>query len=223
MLTDSRSRASASGQGGRGGDGTALHMVGEDGEIVGALGDAEQGRGAELAIMRVLPAREPSAQHLPARHRHLRLEQDLDLAAIERAAQIDLEPLARSVALGAVLDHTDRCAFRRFGLGERDAGAPQQAGRVVARLGDGDAGRLPSVMTWSPDMNGRPIASTRPRRGSAPRRGRREREQHRELGARHARPQCAAAIGVDAALDAARRRLQDGVADRTPEAALIAS
>ena len=136
MLTERRRLRERLGPGGGGEDRLALHMIGELGEIVRALGDGEQGHGAELAVKRVVPAGERlDPGDRAAGHRDLRLEADLDLVLVERPAQIDLEPVvARGGAFGAILQHMDRRPLPRLRLGERGAGAAQQGGGIVARL-----------------------------------------------------------------------------------------
>ncbi len=73
-------------------------------------------------------------------------------------------------------------------------------------------------MTWSPETNGRPIASTSCAGEEAAVVERRRRgEQDGELGAGHARDQPRRAVGLDLALDPPRRRLQHRVAGGAAE------
>ena len=204
----------------RGGDRPALHMVGQLGEIIGSFGDAEQGGGAELAILGMPPAGERlDPGDLAGRHRDLRLEQDLDLASIERPAQIDLEPLAAfGLGFGAFLEHPHRRAFAGLGFGERHAGAAQQQRGVVARLRDRDAGAAAEGDHMVAGHE-RPADRLDQLAGELPAvagpGGRRD--QHGEFGPRHAGDEDAPPVRVHLALDPTRRRLEHGIAHRPPK------
>src|SRR6185437_8704753 len=126
----------------RSGDRLALHVIGELDEIVRALGDAEEGDGAELAELRVAPAGEGlDADDPAAGDRDLRLEQDLDLVFVERAAKIDFEPvLPRAVLRGFGIEDAYRSPLPALRLGERGAAPAQQRGSIVPPLRRDHAG-----------------------------------------------------------------------------------
>ncbi len=154
-------------------DRLALHMVGELNQIVRTLGDAEQGVGAQFAIFGVRPARQRlRADDSSGGDRDLRLEADLDFVLVERAAQVDFEPVAAlGGAFGAVLEHPDRGTVGALGFGERGAGAAEQCGGIVAGLRGGNArfGAQSDDMVARGERPGRSPRSAR-RRGSGPRR-----------------------------------------------------
>jgi hypothetical protein len=147
-------------------------MIGQLSEVIGSFGDAEQGGRAEFAKSWMLPPGERlGADDPPARDRHLRLEQDLDLVLVERAAQIDLELVAeRGFAPRAGVHHrigpASPLASARAALARRSRLAESSPGAEATT-----PMRLPRVITWSPHMNGLASASTSWPRGSGPRRG----------------------------------------------------
>ena len=106
----------------------SMDMVRERQEKIGAFREREQHARTDFAIIGMLPARERLHTRDPIiRHRILRLEQDLDLAIVERMAQIILQPVIIDDP-ARVSRHLDANAALRTaapGIGEHRTGTPQ--------------------------------------------------------------------------------------------------
>ena len=71
----------------------------------------------------------------------MRLEQDLDLVAVERAAEVDFELVSqRIVAGGAFVERQHRPRLARLRFGERAARPAEEGGGIVVGSCSDDAG-----------------------------------------------------------------------------------